>query len=91
MQNVFCYLKVSIFHLCLHVVDKKQTCAILLDNIMLNKFDPFCMHWSCSPSTGHASAKRDQEHSWSNYYVRTKNIGGAWGKFDSFTFSLYAY
>ena len=29
----------------------------------LIKFNPFCLHWSCSPSTVHAAGKRDQEHS----------------------------
>ena len=27
------------------------------------KFDPFCLHWSCSPSTCHAAGKRDQDYS----------------------------
>ena len=27
------------------------------------KFDPFCLHWSCSSFNVHAAGKRDQEHS----------------------------
>ena len=42
------------------VFEKKLICCYLQCQI---KFDPFCLHWGCSPLTVQAAGKRDQEHS----------------------------